>query len=132
MRRALAIQLCLALVPALLESSFLHTHGNHRSKHFREAHGAKGLAAHVHLQPAPQQADRAPGAQLRSEDNEPEAEPLSWFQAREAPAQPLVFEVAEFPGAQALELEAHIKPVPSPRGHDPPALRSSPARAPPA
>lgn len=132
MRRALAAQLCLALVPALLDSSFLHTHEDHLSAHFREAHAAKGLVPHAHLGPVPDPTEAVPGPQLRSGDHDPEAKPLGWFQARQASAQPIVFEAVESPGLPTPEPEASAKLELSPRGHDPPALRSSPPRAPPA
>lgn len=125
-----AALLCLALVPALLQSPFLHQHNGPESRHIREEHDTVALVLHAHGLPTAARPGTS-GTLVSSTEEETDATALGWFHARQMSAPALAVEPAEFASVKLPEPQSRqVRPL-VPRAHDPPDLRRPSARAPP-
>ena len=130
MRRLMALYFILVLFLSFIRAPFFHLHEGHEHGADEPGHERLDLAFHTHVESHSSSAGHD-GETTIGAQNEPEAQPQSFFQFKqETPPPPpfLVERVAFFCPAASLTLKVFEFP---PRVHDPPFVHSSIPRSPP-
>ncbi len=79
-RRLIAIQILLALVPAVFSAPLLHLHGHENTDHFVKAHRAQALGSHTHFSTCQCGGGHSGTVVMTASRDDDDAVFLNWFQ----------------------------------------------------